>query len=560
MGSLYVTYGIRAGGESIDLPITSVSTSTTTTVSFTIRNPNLFQVRTSYEIREGSVNGTIRGSASNILYNANETKTVTSTSVSANVSYFLVGVSARSEADSSLVSTVVAPISSVLRTVNPSILSVSSGVSSVSWTVRNNANTTAIISTKLTSEFSWTSFSLGSGATSSTQTRTGLSAGTNYTIQAYAEVSGRSTSDLVATSVSTCDANNTYLGTTCSGTSRYELLANGNCGTKLGSLIQSNDGGCICESQGGNLAYYDSGACNGNSVAVYRYSGSGTSPNCGTYFDGYQQVEGYCGYSPGPTCSDLAGDETDSYCMGTTLVVFTYTGAGTYPNCNERSDNYSNHPSCSGPTCSDFTGQIVSSSCQGTTLVTVTYTGGGTYPNCSTTSSSQTNSPSCGGGGCLDENTPIPMWDGTTKLLKDVERGDALVGYYIDDMIDEDIPGWENWKTSDPLSGIIIPVTVVFAAKDTYDSYFIINNEIKITKKHRFFANNGVDISWSWIDSSELQQGYKIMSINKEIIVISSIELINKKISVVTLDVEETDCYFAGTSGILVHNQDVSKA
>jgi len=45
------------------------------------------------------------------------------------------------------------------------------------------------------------------------------------------------------------------------------------------------------------------------------------------------------------------------------------------------------------------------------------------------------------GGGCLDENTLINMFDGTQKILKDIQIGDQLTGYYIDGMIDEEVPG-----------------------------------------------------------------------------------------------------------------------
>jgi hypothetical protein len=41
-------------------------------------------------------------------------------------------------------------------------------------------------------------------------------------------------------------------------------------------------------------------------------------------------------------------------------------------------------------------------------------------------------------GGCLDINTPIYFYNGTVKLLKDIEKGDELIGYYIPGMIYED--------------------------------------------------------------------------------------------------------------------------
>jgi hypothetical protein len=46
--------------------------------------------------------------------------------------------------------------------------------------------------------------------------------------------------------------------------------------------------------------------------------------------------------------------------------------------------------------------------------------------------------------GCLDINTPIHMYDGTVKILKDVEIGDVLLGYYVPGMIHESIEGWQD--------------------------------------------------------------------------------------------------------------------
>jgi hypothetical protein len=35
----------------------------------------------------------------------------------------------------------------------------------------------------------------------------------------------------------------------------------------------------------------------------------------------------------------------------------------------------------------------------------------------------------------------MDMFDGTKKLLKDIVIGDELMGYYMDGMIDEEVPG-----------------------------------------------------------------------------------------------------------------------
>jgi hypothetical protein len=125
-------------------------------------------------------------------------------------------------------------------------------------------------------------------------------------------------------------------------------------------------------------------------------------------------------------------------------------------------------------------------------------------------------------------------------------------------MIDEEEYGWENWTTENYLSGQVVPVTVTGLYPDIYSSYYIVNNDIKITKKHKFFAS--VDgIIWGWIDSSELKIGDKLLDIDKNIIEVESIEHILEPLQVVTLNVEDIDNYFAGQSHILLHNNEVVK-
>jgi hypothetical protein len=161
-------------------------------------------------------------------------------------------------------------------------------------------------------------------------------------------------------------------------------------------------------------------------------------------------------------------------------------------------------------------------------------------------------------GGCLHEDTLMTMFDGTQKLLKDIVIGDELMGYHIDGMIDEEEPGWENWTTENHLSGEIVPVTVTGVKQDAYSSYYLINNDIKITKQHRFFASTDA-ITWTWIDSTDLKVGDKLLDIDKNIIEITSKLYIQEALHVVVLDVETTDNYFVGQSNILIHNSDEFK-
>ena len=143
------------------------------------------------------------------------------------------------------------------------------------------------------------------------------------------------------------------------------------------------------------------------------------------------------------------------------------------------------------------------------------------------------------------------MFDGTQKLLKDIVIGDELLGYHVDGMLDEEVPGWEQWTTDIPTSGELVPVTVTSAVKDTYHEYYIINNDIKVTKSHPFFASTD-GITWGWIDTPNLKVGDKMMDVNKNTIDIDSISFVIGAIDVVTLDVENEDNYFA--ANILVHN------
>ena len=145
------------------------------------------------------------------------------------------------------------------------------------------------------------------------------------------------------------------------------------------------------------------------------------------------------------------------------------------------------------------------------------------------------------------------MFDGTKKLLKDIIVGDELMGYYMDGMIEEEVPGWEQWTTNEPTTGELVPVIVNHTRKDYYTSYYLINNDIKITKMHEFFASTD-GLTWGWIDSSDLKVGDKLLDVDKNIIEITSKLYITEPLNVIVLDVETTDNYFAGQSNILIHN------
>jgi hypothetical protein len=89
------------------------------------------------------------------------------------------------------------------------------------------------------------------------------------------------------------------------------------------------------------------------------------------------------------------------------------------------------------------------------------------------------------------------MYDGTIKILKDIQPGDVLRGYYVPGMIDESIEGWQNWTESLDVKGYEKPTTVVTARFDSYYQYYIINEDIHITNQHPFLANKTNTNLWS---------------------------------------------------------------
>jgi hypothetical protein len=441
-------------------------------------------------------------------------------------------------------------------TLTPTTATVSSTTSAVTFRITNNDPSPVSViwqirqsSTGGTLRNSGT-LSLGTGA-NNTVNATGLNQGTTFWLtNVFATASGKDVSvKAVDRSISTsCTANGTYAGSFCSGGALYYEYHNGSCGY-YSSLQSSCSSSCGCCPSNGT---YAGSFCSGGALYYEYHNGS-----CGYYSSLQSSCSSSCGCNPCSGCSSY-GTYLGQSCSGCALYnVYADGCCGSYESLAS-SNSTTCCPPPPGPTCAERQGEVISSACiSGTTRRITTYDGGGTYPNC-TTSFQDISDPSCSSGGCLDENTIVPLFDGSYKVIKDLEVGDELVGYYVEGMIDEDIPGWEEWKTDSPNEGMIIPVTLNSVKKDTYHSYYLINNSIKITIKHPFFASRD-GLTWGWIDTPDLKVGDKVFTIDKEVISISSIEFIEDTINVVTLNVEEVDCYFATENNILVHN-DIVKA
>ena len=173
---------------------------------------------------------------------------------------------------------------------------------------------------------------------------------------------------------------------------------------------------------------------------------------------------------------------------------------------------------------------VIEATSTGSCVVTATAVGGVTR--------TKTIYSTGGGGGCIDRNTLIPMYDGSVSRARSLKIGNIIIGYN------------EVTQTN-------VPVKVVYASSNYYTSYYLINEDLKITKEHPvYILRNDV---WSWIDSSEIMIGDELLGLDGKFILVESKTYLEERIDVITLNVEDVDCYFAGKEPVLVHNIELEK-
>jgi uncharacterized repeat protein (TIGR02543 family) len=163
-----------------------------------------------------------------------------------------------------------------------------------------------------------------------------------------------------------------------------------------------------------------------------------------------------------------------------------------------------------------------------------------------------------GGGGCIAVDTPIVMEDGTTRRADEIYVGDRIRSYVINGMIDEEDPTWVNF-TTDSTEGTYEVSTVKQADRDWFREYYLINNDLKITKQHEIFVKNSETGLWGWVEAPNISVGDSLFGVNGEEIEVTEIILVPERLDVITLNVEETDTYFGGNTPVLIHNRDLIK-
>ncbi len=129
---------------------------------------------------------------------------------------------------------------------------------------------------------------------------------------------------------------------------------------------------------------------------------------------------------------------------------------------------------------------------------------------------------------CFQEGTKIETSEGI-KSIEDIKVGDIVKSY--------------DTKNSEIVES---KVYETFEHKDNSDG-LLLNGIIKTTTNHPFYSDG------NWIEAGKLKPGDKILHVDGEYHIITSVETLNYSVDVYNFEVEETHNYFA--EGYLVHNK-----
>ena len=145
------------------------------------------------------------------------------------------------------------------------------------------------------------------------------------------------------------------------------------------------------------------------------------------------------------------------------------------------------------------------------------------------------------------------MADGSWKNMEDLYIGDEVMGIDIptvpyDEVLPFDyIPTW----TSTDVSGTIKSVaTVINVDNRSFDSYYLINNQVKVTYEHNVLVQQ--DGIWKFIMVENINVGDNIMNENLEIVPVLSKELINETVNTTSINIDDIDVYTV--RGMVAHN------
>ena len=158
---------------------------------------------------------------------------------------------------------------------------------------------------------------------------------------------------------------------------------------------------------------------------------------------------------------------------------------------------------------------------------------------------------SSGGGYCFDVETMVTMSDGSTKRYGDLIQGDSIKSLSISELTETDDESVYLNEVTDTISGIITSSIVQSITTTTYNSYYLINNTIKVTYQHPIMIKRSN--IWKWRRVQEIVENDSMYNEDGGETIITSIVNINSSINVATINVSDVNTYFAG--GMLAHNK-----
>lgn len=158
-----------------------------------------------------------------------------------------------------------------------------------------------------------------------------------------------------------------------------------------------------------------------------------------------------------------------------------------------------------------------------------------------------------GGGGCIVYGMRVELAPNRLIPIEQVYAGDVLVGLEIDGLPDTshgDNTVHLGWYTSN-LNAHDTEVVINHRKNDTYKQFYRINNELELTLEETLLAKR-LNV-WSFIRVIDLKIGDILYHKTGEK-AITSIDIIDREVRTVTLNVETSDTFYV--EGYLVHNRD----
>ena len=158
------------------------------------------------------------------------------------------------------------------------------------------------------------------------------------------------------------------------------------------------------------------------------------------------------------------------------------------------------------------------------------------------------------GGGCFVAGTQVTMADGSFKNMEDLELGDEVRTFDIPGVPDSDHPDdWspkEKWSIDSTDEFTITTTKVTHKRVGPFPWHYVINNTYKVTYEHYILVKR--DSVWQFLQVKDMRIGDLLLKENKEEVTIFDIRHVVETNTVIELDVEDKDYYFA--DGILAHN------